>query len=194
MFDVVTIVSGHIIIGGIAANLLVIFGLLSVAFGGEGSCVSPARRLPQDSDAKLVGLLFGVGAVCGVLFAYLSGFAVDWTWIAPTGFVSFMLGSFLAFSRVSKLNEQYLSRAQANFDQGRYKQAIEDANEVARSSERLRSAAKKIVAVAREQRCSQLPNKSLSEPLEQAISPPFDDEGSLSEATTGLSTSALLHN
>jgi hypothetical protein len=62
------------------------------------------------------------------------------------------VGLVVALPRVSKLNESYLSRAATNLEAGNFKEALEDASEVARSSERLRERANQIVEAAREMR------------------------------------------
>jgi hypothetical protein len=55
----------------------------------------------------------------------------------------------------SKINDIYVNRARQNLKDGLYKEAIEDASEVARSSERLRSEARAIEKLAREMRDDQ---------------------------------------
>jgi hypothetical protein len=142
----------HLVVGGIAANVLVIFSLLSAAMGGEGSLISRNRRLPSDSDAQLFAILFAVGSVCGLIVAFIAGFSADLPYLAATGGAAFVAGLMFALPRVAKLNEAYLQRAAENLEEGRYKEAFEDASEVARSSERLRSRANKIIEMAREMR------------------------------------------
>lgn len=151
---VVTFTLGLIVIGGLAANALLLFSLVGVALGGQGSHVSKSRRLPQDSDAKLFRLLFVIGAVIGCGFAYLGGFA-DWVFAFPTGAASFVVGSIIAYRTCVKLNDGYLQRAYENLERGDFRGAIEDAKEVARSSEVLRAEAKSIVAKAEELRREQ---------------------------------------
>jgi hypothetical protein len=141
MFEQVMTAVMHLVVGGLAANLLVIWALISVAIGGEGSRVSPARRLPSDSDGQLFAILFCVGAVCGLVVAMVAS--------AALGFVA---GLVVALPRVAKLNENYLTRAESNLQLGDFKGALEDASEVARSSERLRERANQIVEAAREMR------------------------------------------
>jgi hypothetical protein len=155
MIDQLTAGFTHVIVGGIAANLLVIFSLVSVAAGGEGSRISPERRLPNDSDAQLFVLLFCIGSACGIAVATAFGFAAELMPLAATGGVSFVVGMLVALPRVSKLNEAYLERAVHNLEEGRAKEALEDASEVARSSERLRSRANEIIEMAQEMRASQ---------------------------------------
>lgn len=145
----------HVVVGGIAANLLVIFSLVSVAMGGDGSRISPERRLPSDSDAQMFGLLFCIGAACGIAVATALGFSAEPLQLAATAGVSFVAGLITALPRVSKLNEAYLERAAQNLEEGRAKEALEDASEVARSSERLRGRANQIMEMAREMRASQ---------------------------------------
>lgn len=142
----------HLVIGGVAANLLVLFSLVNVASGGEGSKVSRERRLPQDSDGKLFGFLFAVGGVCGLAVAMLSGFSADWLYLGASAGVAFVVGMIVALPWVAKLNEQYLTRAASELEEGRFKEALEDASEVARSSERLRDRANQIVEAAKAMR------------------------------------------
>lgn len=142
----------HLIIGGVAANLLVLWSLVNVAAGGEGSCVSRERRLPQDSDQKLFGFLFAVGGICGLGVAVLSGFSFDWLYLGATAAAAFVIGMVVALPWVAKLNEQYLNRAATELDSGNFKEALEDASEVARSSERLRDRANQIIEAARAMR------------------------------------------
>jgi hypothetical protein len=142
----------HLVVGGIAANVLVIFSLLSVAMGGEGSQISRNRRLPSDSDAQLFAILFAVGSISGLIVAFVAGFAADLPYLAATVGVAFVLGLMVTLPRVAKLNEAYLQRAAENLDEGHYKEAFEDASEVARSSERLRARANEIIKIAREMR------------------------------------------
>jgi hypothetical protein len=152
MVDQIASGATHVIVGGLAANLLVIFSLLSVAMGGEGSCISRERRLPKDSDGKLFAILFAVGAVCGMAVSYFVGFSTDVLYLALTGGAAFVAGLLVAFPHVAKLNEAYLARAASNLEEGHIKEALEDAREVARSSERLRAQANQIIEMAREMR------------------------------------------
>ncbi|MDZ4779851.1 MAG: hypothetical protein SGJ19_06340 [Planctomycetia bacterium] len=142
----------HLIVGGIAANLLVIWSLANVAIGGEGSHISRDRRLPSDSDGQLFGMLFAVGGLCGLGVAVITGFPQDPLYLGATAAVAFVVGLVVTLPRVAKLNESYLSRAATNLEEGNYKEALEDASEVARSSERLRERANQIVEAAREMR------------------------------------------
>lgn len=155
MIDQATTGLMHVIVGGLAANLLVIWSLANVALGGEGSKVSRERRLPSDSDSQLFGILFAVGAVCGLLVAAGTGFPADPFYLAASGGLAFVAGLVVALPLVAKLNESYLNRAASNLELGNYKEAIEDASEVARSSERLRERANEIVETAREMRNQQ---------------------------------------
>jgi hypothetical protein len=139
----------HLVVGGVAANLLVIWSLVNVAAGGEGSRVSRERRLPQDSDQKLFGFLFAVGGICGLAVAVLSGFSTDWLFLAASAGLAFVVGMVVALPWVAKLNEQYLHRAASELELGNFKEALEDASEVARSSERLRDRANQIVEAAK---------------------------------------------
>jgi hypothetical protein len=152
MLDQLTTAAMHLIVGGIAANLLVIWSLANVAMGGEGSQISRNRRLPNDSDGQLFGMLFAVGGLCGLLVAVGTGFPQDPLYLGATAAVAFVVGLVVALPRVAKLNESYLSRAAANLEEGNFKEALEDASEVARSSERLRERANQIVEAAREMR------------------------------------------
>jgi len=114
--------------------------------------VSRERRPPNDSDAKLFGILFAVGAICGLLVAVGAGFPADPIYLVASGGLAFVAGLVVALPRVAKLNESYLNRAASNLELGNYKEAIEDASEVARSSERLRERANEIVETTREMR------------------------------------------
>jgi hypothetical protein len=145
----------HLIVGGIAANVLVILSLASVAMGNQGSHISRERRLPGDSDIEVFTLLFAAGAVIGLAVAVATGFTRDPMYLAVSGGISFVAGLVIALPRVTKLNEAYLARALENLEEGRAKEALEDASEVARSSERLRARANEIIAMAREMRMSQ---------------------------------------
>jgi hypothetical protein len=155
MLDQVMTGVTHLIIGGVAANALVIFSLISVAMGGEGSHITRERRLPGDSDGELFGLLFAAGGVIGLIVAAVSGFPKDPLYLALTAGVGFVAGLVIALPRVTKLNEAYLARAIENLEEGRAKEALEDASEVARSSERLRGEANQIIEMAREMRLGQ---------------------------------------
>ena len=155
MVEIITAAVTHVIVGGIAANLLLIMSLASIAMGGEGSQISRERRLPQDSDSQVFVILFVAGAVCGLVAAFVSGFSADPLFLVPTGAVAFLVGLFIAFPRVKKLNEAYLQRAAQNVDAGNYREALEDAREVARSSERLRARANEIIEYCQEMRRSQ---------------------------------------
>ena len=73
MVDQVIAGVSHSFVGGLAANLLVIFSLASVAMGGQGSHVSRDRRLPGDSDSEVFTLLFAAGAVIGLIVAVAIG-------------------------------------------------------------------------------------------------------------------------
>jgi hypothetical protein len=152
MFEQVMTAVMHLVVGGLAANLLVIWALISVAIGGEGSRVSPARRLPSDSDGQLFAILFCVGAVCGLVVAMVTGFPEDRFYLVASAALGFVAGLVVALPRVAKLNENYLTRAESNLQLGDFKGALEDASEVARSSERLRERANQIVEAAREMR------------------------------------------
>jgi hypothetical protein len=147
--------AAHAIIGGLAANLLLIFSIVNVAIGGQGSHVSPKRRLPSDSDAKFFVILFAAGAACGLIVATATQFSPDPIFLAASGGAAFVAGLLVALPRVARLNEAYLKRAAENLEQGRYKEALEDAREVARSSERLRPQANQIIDVAQESRRQQ---------------------------------------
>jgi hypothetical protein len=155
MIDQAFAAVAHVVAGGIAANTLVIFSLLSVAMGGQGSHISRDRRLPSDSDSQLFAILFALGSLCGLIVAFVVGFSPDPLYLAATAGVAFVLGLIVALPRVSKLNEQYLDRAANNLEEGHFKEAIEDASEVARSSERLRARANEIISMAREMRNQQ---------------------------------------
>jgi hypothetical protein len=91
----------------------------------------------------------------GLIVAAVSGFPKDPLYFALTAGVSFVAGLVIALPRVTKLNEAYLARAIENLEEGRVREALEDASEVARSSERLRSQANEIIEMAREMRLSQ---------------------------------------
>jgi hypothetical protein len=145
----------HLVVGGIAANVLVILSLASVAMGGQGSHVSRDRRLPGDSDSEVFTLLFAAGAVIGLIVAVATGFTKAPLYLLVSGGISFVAGLVIVLPRVTRLNEAYLARAAENLEEGLVKEALEDANEVARSSERLRSRANQIIEMAREMRMSQ---------------------------------------
>lgn len=142
----------HILFGGCAANVILIMGLINVAMGSEGSKVSRERRLPIDSDAGIFVIFFVVGAICGTGVAVMTGLTHDWSLLIVTGFVSFFATLFIGLMLTSKINDSYVRRARQNLKDGLYEEAIEDASEVARSSDRLGSEARAIEKLAREMR------------------------------------------
>lgn len=145
MPDAIGVPLAHVFGGGLAANALLIFGLVQVFLGAEeGSQVSQDRRLPIDSDLKVFGMLFGMGAIIGWVVYNVSGCAAVYDWVVPTLVVAGVAGAAVSFTICSKLNDEYISRAELNLAEGNYKEAIEDAREVMRSSEALRNRAKQI--------------------------------------------------
>lgn len=154
MFVIVTLTLGFVCIGGFAANALLISCLVGCVLSGQGSHVSKERRLPEDSDAMLFRRLFVIGGGIGLAFAYAGGFR-EWLYAFPNGIAAFAVGSIISYRLCVQLNDSYLSRAQTNLDLGDFRGAIEDAKEVARSSESLRPLANAIVAQAQEMRMQQ---------------------------------------
>lgn len=145
MFDMICFYASMAVVGGFAANALLIQALLGIAFGEQDSCIRKERRLPIDSDLKLFSIGFAVGASIGIAIAASIG-VIAWEFVAVAGVVAFIAGSAVAMGFCVKLNGQYLARAYENFHSGNFREAIEDASEVARSSERLRSEAEFLIA------------------------------------------------
>lgn len=152
----------HCLVGGIAANVLLIMGLVNVAVGGEGSKIRKDRRLAIDSDAKVFGIFFLVGAFVGCGVAVSTGLTTEWALLVITAIVGFFSTTVVGLVLTSKINDVYIRRARQNLKDGLYTEAIEDAAEVARSSQRLRYEARAIKKLARELRDS--------EPLEIPVS------------------------
>ena len=129
--------------GAIASTILTAFFLIVAVITCNGSRVSKARKLPDDSDIRLLVQLVGIGALIGGLSATMFGGAGGGANLL-TCLISFKAGILFALYRVSSLNNAYLKRARCCLDAGDYRGGIEDASEVARSSERLRKIAMEI--------------------------------------------------
>ncbi len=100
------------------------------------------------SDPLLIGA--AIGGLVTTTTAILGG--IPWELVIPVAFGCFVLGVIFGLRRATRLNDAYLSRAMQCLERGQYKEAIEDAQEVARSSERLRSSANRVLNAARELR------------------------------------------
>ena len=140
-------------VAGIGAIALPLFALMS----GQGSEIRPERRLPGDSESRALLVLFCVGAFCGLPAAFILNFSLAPAYLIPVVFVGFVAGLVVGLPMVTSHNNAYLARAMENLEAGRFRDALEDAREVSRSSERLRSQAERIIRMARE--------KSMNEPI-----------------------------
>ncbi|MCO6044466.1 ZIP family metal transporter [Aeoliella sp. ICT_H6.2] len=114
--------------------------------------------MPHDSDAKVAGALFAMGAVIGVAIALVlhsnGGDAASyWPLSLAAGAV---LGVVVPWPLVRRLGKDYLDRARLNLEQGRFKEAMQDAAEVERISEVYKSEAIEIKEYARQQRDEQI--------------------------------------
>lgn len=139
-------------VAGIAAIALPLLALMS----GQGSEIRPERRLPSDSEGRAMLILFCVGACCGIPAAFVLEFSLAPLHLIPVVFIGFVSGLIAGLPMVTSHNNAYLARAMENLNAGRFRDALEDAKEVSRSSERLRSQAERIICIARE--------KSMNEP------------------------------
>ena len=141
------------IIAAVAHGLTGGFGAILVVGGamifGSGSLVSDKRRLPTDSDERLMNMLGGAGAVIGIglSFAYGAEALSVGFFIATLGVTGFF-GLLAPLPLVTRLNDQYLKRAILCYEEGDYQGAYEDASEVARSSEGYRQQAQEIADAA----------------------------------------------
>ena len=113
--------------------MALLFALLS----GGSSEIRRERRLPEISDSRLFAIQAVIGAAWGLLIAALLGFQIEPVGCFLVAIATFLRGVFYGFNVVTSLNNRYLSRAVECFEQGLYREAIDDAKEVARSSERL---------------------------------------------------------
>ena len=151
MIDTIRGVLAYVAICGLAANVFVIMGLVSVATGSaEGSQVSKSRRLPIDSDAKVFGILFAIGAFLGITFGTSTQFTLQAEGIVLPALFSFLIGLGGAWWITHHLNNEYMARAERNLSEGHYREAMEDALEVARSSETMRNRAKRLASEAKQ--------------------------------------------
>jgi hypothetical protein len=125
----------HILAGAVCANWLLAVCKVGELTSGQGSLVSPQRRLPLDNNALVGGLLAGAGAVAGAIVWTVAGRmgAANPTafWPATAG-VAAVVGLVGPLPLVTALKNGYLKRAQENFEQQNYKDALEDAGEAAR--------------------------------------------------------------
>jgi hypothetical protein len=141
------------IIAAVAHGLTGGFGAILVVGGamifGSGSLVSDNRRLPTDSDERLMNMLGGAGAVIGIglSFAYGADALSVGFFVATLGVTGFF-GLFAPLPLVRRLNDQYMKRAFLCYEEGDYQGAYEDASEVARSSEGYRQQAQEIAEAA----------------------------------------------
>lgn len=147
-------VIGMMLNGAIAATALPAFSTLVALVTGPSSCISKDRKLSTDSDLRLLLHLVAIGATVGGLDAIVFGGGGQGIDILMC-LVSFLAGLFYTLYRLNQLNSGYLKRARKCLTAGEYKNAIEDANEVARSSERLRGLAIKIRTEAERHRSRQ---------------------------------------
>lgn len=135
----------HGLTGGFGA-ILAVGGALVF---GSGSLVSEKRRLPIDSDERLMNMLGAAGAVIGIGLSFVYGaqaLSVGY-FIATLGVTGFF-GLLAPLPFVSKLNDQYMERAILCYEEGDYQGAYEDASEVVRSCERYRAQAQEIADAA----------------------------------------------
>lgn len=150
MLETVRGVLAYVVVGGLAANFFLVFSLFTVLTGAsEGSQISDSRKLSIDSDAKVFGILFGVGAFIGLFFGSSGQFALTPEFMFLPAMGSFLVGTAISYFICNKLNNDYMARAERNFAEGNFREAIEDAREVARSSETMRRRANEIVEAAR---------------------------------------------
>lgn len=137
MMDTIRGIVIYVGVCGLVANFFMIQGFASVAMGADGSQVRKKRRLPIDSDAKIFGILFAIGGVIGLFCGTSQQFPLTEALAIPV-MLSFVAGFAFSYWVTNKLNNEYMARAERNFAEGNYRDAMEDAREVARSSETMR--------------------------------------------------------
>lgn len=135
----------HGLTGGFGA-ILAVGGALVF---GSGSLVSEKRRLPIDSDERLLNMLGAAGAAIGIglSFAYGAQALSVGFFIATLGVTGFF-GLVAPLPLITRLNNEYMERAILCYESGDYQGAYEDASEVARSCERFRAQAQEIADAA----------------------------------------------
>lgn len=141
------------IIAAVADGLTGGFGAILAVGGamvfGSGSLVSGKRRLPMDSDERLMNMLGGAGAAIGIGLSFVYGaeaLSVGF-FIATLGVTGFFC-LLAPLPVVTRFNDEYMKRAILCYEEGDYQGAYEDASEVARSSEGHRAQAQEIADVA----------------------------------------------
>lgn len=153
----------HALAAGLAACWLVALCKMGELTGNAEniSQLPPERKLPHDSDMMVAGVLFAIGAVIGVVVAFVlqaNGADPQAYWpvsLAP----GVAIGLFIPWPFVRLLGRQYLERAITNMEQGNYKEALQDAKEVERISESLKPEARAIIEEAQELRGDPLGGK-----------------------------------
>jgi len=125
----------HLVVGAICANWLLAICKAAEITSGEGSQVSPQRRLPLDSNALVGAGLAVAGAVIGsvvwLVSVRMSVPEPSAYWPATAGAAA-IFGLIGPLPLVLALKNGYMRRAQENFSQQNYKEAFEDAAEAAR--------------------------------------------------------------
>lgn len=132
------------VVGALAGIFPLLIGFLQAWLGNESSHVSPHRRPPMDSDRRIAVNLIFLGGAVGVLVGWSGANQGDDIAILA-GITSIFVSSSYGAQYARRLNRFYLRRAQELLQSGDTRGAREDAQEVIRSSPRLRQNAKSIL-------------------------------------------------
>ena len=146
----------HMLAGAASICWLLVLCKLGELFGSEEctTAMSPGRRLPYDSDLKLSAGLIVIGGLVGGVVASVCGQfhpQVGSVWWASAA-VCALLGMVIPLPLIKVVANGYLERARLNLSEENYRDAIEDATEVARLSLTHKEEALRIKSQALEQR------------------------------------------
>ena len=128
----------------IGATFVFVFSVFEAWIKGAKSLISEDRKPAVDSDARLFVRIVAIGLIVGCVILFLFGIKDSGVAIIA-GFISVFVGNAYMLYYVRNLNVFYLRRARDLFDQGDINGAIQDAQEVSRSSEALRPEAEAIL-------------------------------------------------
>ncbi len=128
-------------IGAIASTWFCFLGLVSVALGvTEGSKVDNNRRHALDSDFLLLTILLGIGfVIAGCCFTGMSDHLAPSSIRVLAGIASGLVGFIVALNYSKFLNKFYFQRAQECVASDAISDALEDFDEVIRSSRQWKS-------------------------------------------------------